>query len=151
MLFFAIIAAVSLYTVFFWNMYTRYAYSLSFLAVIIIGTHYSKKLSGSKKYFYVCENIISLLSFLATLLLTDLQFIGSVPYLLIAVTAAFLPIGESKYWRYYLKSLLMVHPKAIRSNVFLKRAMMVDRAIAEKLLAVINMANKTVAYIGRMD
>lgn len=94
MLFFAIIAAISLYTVFFWNMYTRYAYSLSFLAVIIIGTHYSKKLSGSKKYFYVCENIISLLSFLATLLLTDLQFIGSVPYLLIAVTAAFLPIGE---------------------------------------------------------
>lgn len=94
MLFFAIIAAVSLYTVFFWNMYTRYAYSLSFLAVIIIGTHYSKKLSGSKKYFYICGNIISFLSFLATLLLTDLQFIGSVSYLLIAVTAAFLPIGE---------------------------------------------------------
>ena len=94
MLFFIFITAVSLYTVIFWNMYTRYAYSLSFLSVIIIGAHYSKKLSGYKRYFYVCENIISFLGFLSTLLLTDLQLIGSIPYLLIAVTAAFLPIGE---------------------------------------------------------
>ncbi len=95
LLFFVLILAVSLYRVIFWSEYTRYAYALSFLAVILIGTHYFNKLSEDGKYFYLCCSILSVLDFLATLLLTDLELMGSVPYLLIAVVAAFLPIGKA--------------------------------------------------------
>lgn len=93
-LFFLFILLISTYTVVFWSEYIRYCYSLVFIAIILIGTRYIKKLSGDKYYFYLCGTVISLLQFVATLLLTNLQVIASVPYLLIAVIVAFLPISE---------------------------------------------------------
>ncbi len=64
------------------------------LAIILIGIHNRKRLSTDKFYFYLCGTVISLLQFVATLLLTNLELMASVPYLLIAVIMAFLPISE---------------------------------------------------------
>ncbi len=93
-IFFTIVLLLSIYTVVFWKNYIRYSYSLTFLAIILIGTHYRKRLSPERFYFYMCGTIISLLQFASTLLLTNLAFMASVPYLLIAVIVAFLPISE---------------------------------------------------------
>lgn len=95
LLFFLLMVSVSLYAVFSWETYTRYGYSLSFLAVILIGARHTKKLSGDKKFFYLCGNAITVLNFFATLLLSDSSLIGTIPYLITAVAVSFLPIGEA--------------------------------------------------------
>lgn len=104
-LFFGIVLLISLYTVVFWKEYVRYCYSLVFLAVILIGAHYRKKLSSDKFCFYLCGTVISLFQFVATLLLTNLVLMASIPYLLIAVLMAFLPISEE------LKTINITAPK----------------------------------------
>ena len=93
-LFLGQILLISFYTAIRWRVYMRYSYSLVFLAVIVVGLYYAKRLSGAKRYFYVCGTVIAIFNFVATLILTDLELVGSIPYLLIAVVAAFLPIGE---------------------------------------------------------
>lgn len=94
-LFYGIILLISIHTVIFWREYVRYSYSLLFLGIILIGSHYTKMLSADKLYLYLCGTVISILDFAATLLLTDLTLIASVPYLLIALVAAFLPVSEA--------------------------------------------------------
>ncbi len=94
-LFYMLILVICLYTIIYWQAYIRFCYSLSFLAVILVGTHYVKKLSADKFYFYLCGTSISFLNFIATLILTDLEIVSSLPYLLIALTMAFLPIAEA--------------------------------------------------------
>ena len=95
LLFCFLVLIISLYTVIFWEDYVRYSYSLSFLGIIVIGFHHKNKLSKDTHLFYVCATVISVLQFFATLLLTNLVLTASVPYLLIAVMAAFLPISEA--------------------------------------------------------
>lgn len=95
LLFGLIILAVSLYTVFDWEGHTRYGYSVLFPGIILVGMRHVKSLSQKQFCFYLTCSVVSVLNFIATLALTDLQMIGSVPYLLIAVLAAFLPIGEA--------------------------------------------------------
>lgn len=94
-LFYGFVLLMSMYTVIFWKEYIRYCYSIIFLAIILIGTHYRKKLSPDEYYFYLCGTVFSFLQFVATLLLTNLKFFASVPYLLIAVIMAFLPISKA--------------------------------------------------------
>ena len=94
-LFYGLILFIGIITVVFWRNHIRYCYSLVFLAIIFIGTHYVKKLSADKLYFYLCGTILSFLELAATLLLTNLELIGSIPYLLIATIVAFLPISEA--------------------------------------------------------
>ena len=94
-LFCILVMLVGLYVIPNWRVYNRYSYSILFIAVIIVGVRYVKKLSGDKLYFYYCGTMISVLNFLATLILTDLELSGSVPYLLIAVVFAFVPISEA--------------------------------------------------------
>lgn len=94
-LFFGMILFISLYTVIFFQKFVRYCYSFIFIGIIFIGTHYVKKLSTDKYYLYLCGTVISLLQFVATLILTNLQLMASVPYLLIALIVAFLPISEA--------------------------------------------------------
>ena len=93
--FYLLILAVSLYATFAWVAHTRYGYSVLFLGIIVIGMRHGKELRESQYDFYIIGTVISLLNFLATLLLTDLQLIGSVPYLLIAAVVALLPIAEA--------------------------------------------------------
>ncbi len=93
-IFFLLTLTICLITVICFRTFTRYCYSISFLAVIGIGCGYVKTLNDEKRYLYRCGMVISFLGFLATLLLTDLDLISSVPYLLLAVTVSFLPIWE---------------------------------------------------------
>ena len=86
---------VGLYTVICWKTHVRYSYSVVFLAIIIIGLKYVKKLTKDKLFFYLLGTVVSMLQFVATLILTNLVFIASVPYLLIAVLAACLPLSEA--------------------------------------------------------
>lgn len=93
-LFFVLVLLFSLFTVVFWEKFTRYSYSLVFVALLLIGTHYRKKLSPDKRYLYSCGMVLSFLQLLATLSLTNLVLVASIPYLLIAVIVSFLPIAE---------------------------------------------------------
>ncbi len=109
--FYLLILGSSLYATLDWVTCTRYGYSILFLGIIVIGMRHAKALretasattnafdadpkTNAKYDFYLCGTIISLLNLGATLLLTDLQLIGSIPYLLIAVVAAFIPIAEA--------------------------------------------------------
>ncbi len=95
MLFLVLVLLISLYTVILWKENVRYCYSFSFLGIILIGMHHVKKLSGDKFLFYLCCTVISIMEFISTLVLTNLALIASVPYLLIALIAAFLPISEA--------------------------------------------------------
>ena len=95
LIFIFLVLMISLYTVIFWQDYVRYTYSISFLAIIFVGMHHANKLSADKFLFYVCGTVISILQFISTLLLTNLVLVASIPYLLIAVIAAFLPIYEA--------------------------------------------------------
>ncbi len=92
--FFVIILLVSAYSVFDWQKNVRYSYSLIFVGIMIMGFRHCKVLSKDKFYFYLCGTTIAILQFLATLLLTNLVLIASVPYLLIGVLVGFLPLSE---------------------------------------------------------
>lgn len=94
-LFYLFVLGISLYTVIFYTDYVRYSYSLSFLGLIIIGLQFAGRLSGDEFCFYFSGMVISFSAFLATLLLTNLQLIASVPYLLLAVIVSFLPISKA--------------------------------------------------------
>jgi len=95
LVFIFLVLLMSLYTVIFWKDYVRYTYSICFFAIIFVGMHHVKKLSADKFLFYVCGTVISILQFISTLLLTNLVLVASIPYLLIAVIVAFLPIAEA--------------------------------------------------------
>ncbi len=105
LLFLSVIAVMSLYTVFAWKHYVRYSYSILFLAMILIGIKYVRKLEKAKFNFWLCATIIAGLQLLSTLLLTNLVFVASIPYLLLAVTASLLPLSvalaqlDGKYLR----------------------------------------------------
>lgn len=83
-----------LYTVFAWQKYNRCCYSLCLLAAMLVGLRHVRKLSGSKQYLYRCGMAVSLSNFVATLVLTDLDLVTSVPYLLIAFVVALIPLWE---------------------------------------------------------
>ena len=86
---------VSLYTIIRWQEYLRYTYAVVFPGVILAGIMCRCRImSQEKRYFYLCGTVISVMQFVATLLLTNLAFVASLPYLLIAVMMAFLPLGE---------------------------------------------------------
>lgn len=94
LLFLGGIALISFYTILFYQSNVRYNYAIVFLAIILVGMRHARKLSEEQFYFYLCGTILSVLNLIATLLLTDLAFIASVPLLLIGVVSAFLPISE---------------------------------------------------------
>ena len=111
---------IGLYTVICWREYVRYCYSIVFLAVIFVGWRMllRTKMSEEKRYFYLCGTIISILQFLATLMLTNLAMIASVPFLLIAVLAALLPIEEGLKGLDIKKSFLAVKRVAVTFILF---------------------------------
>lgn len=73
----------------------RAAYGLIFLFVIVLGLRNKSALTGERKKLYLCLSVIGGLEFLAALLLSNLPLLSSVPYGLLAATAAMLPIERS--------------------------------------------------------
>lgn len=96
-IFFAIITLVAVYRVLCWQENVRYSYSLVFVGIMILGARHCRVLSKDKFYFYLCGTVIALLQFVATLLLTNLVLWASIPYLLVAVVTAILPISEAMF------------------------------------------------------
>lgn len=92
-IFFLLTLIISLYTTLFFKSDWRFYYSIVFICVIIIGIQYTKRMPKDTFIFYLCCNVVSFIGFLATILLTNLEIIVSVPYLLIAVVSSFLPIS----------------------------------------------------------
>lgn len=125
---------IGLYTVICWQDYVRYSYSVAFLALIVIGLKHIGKLSEDKKYFYLCGTIVSILQFISTLLLTNLVFVASVPFLLIAILVSFLPLAEAfhmvegqKYANTFIKVCLIVGLVSLMfRNVYIIRPMQGD-------------------------
>lgn len=95
LLFLFVVTGMSLYTVLAWETHVRYSYSVCFLALIILGIKYVHNLNREEFDFWLCAMVIAGTQFVATLLLTNLVLIASVPYLLLAVVASFLPLGKA--------------------------------------------------------
>ena len=70
----------------------RCAYTVIFIYMIIIGFAFIKGLPETEKRLYLCGSIISIGCFLATLTLTNLPFIVSGAYLVLAVGMSVIPI-----------------------------------------------------------
>ncbi len=90
-----IVMGISLYTTIFFEPEWRFYYSVVFVCIIVIGIQYAKKLSGDAFVFYLCCMVVSVLEFFATILLTNMELIVSVPYLLLAAIVSFLPISAA--------------------------------------------------------
>ena len=72
----------------------RNAYSLILLFFVVVGWLNRKSLTGEEKRLYDCLSVIGGLGFFATLLLSDMPLYPSVPYGLLAIMAACIPIGK---------------------------------------------------------
>ena len=74
----------------------RNAYTLILLFLVVVGVWNRKVLEGDEKRLYCCLSVIGGSSFLAALILSDLPLFSSVPYGLLAVVAAWLPISKTR-------------------------------------------------------
>ena len=74
----------------------RNAYTLILLFLAAVGAWNRKALEGDEKRLYCCLSVIGTLEFAAALILSDLSFFSSVPYGLLAVVAAWLPISKTR-------------------------------------------------------
>lgn len=72
----------------------RNAYSGVFLFLVGLGIGGRKFLNGKERQLYICGSTIGLLSFIATLILTDLSVADSVVYGLMAIICALIPLGK---------------------------------------------------------
>ena len=68
------------YTVFACHRYIRYVYAIIYVPVIAIGFLAARSLKKERKEFFSLGMLISLLTLLSTLLLTDLELTASLPY-----------------------------------------------------------------------
>lgn len=93
LVFFAITAIWSMLTVFFINDNLRYSYSVIFIAIIITGFSCRRYLSNEQYSLYITGLTVSVMNFIATMLLTNLSLISVVPYLLIALVVSFGPVA----------------------------------------------------------
>ena len=89
-----IMGLVSLYSVIDYKNYPRGFYSLSFVAIILVGIMHKNKIKENVRGLYLYGNLIAIMNMFATLLLTDLELITVIPYLIVAVIVALLPLSE---------------------------------------------------------
>lgn len=85
---------ISIYAVGDWKHYPRGFYSISFVAIILVGFKNREKVNEKLRWLYVYGTVVSFMNFVSTLLLTDLELITVVPYLLIGLVVALLPLSE---------------------------------------------------------
>lgn len=74
----------------------RNAYTLILLFLAAVGAWNAKSLEREEKRLYCCLSVIGGLGFISALILSDLSFFSSVPYGLLAILAAWIPIGKMR-------------------------------------------------------
>ncbi len=74
----------------------RNAYTLILLFLVTAGAWNAKGLEREEKRLYWCLSVIGGLGFLAALILSDLSLFSSVPYGLLAILAAWIPISKMR-------------------------------------------------------
>ena len=72
----------------------RYVYGIILLPFSGVGFRNRGCLTQKERQIYVCGSVIGGLGFLATLLLTNLPLLSSVPYGLLTVISAVIPVGK---------------------------------------------------------
>ena len=94
-LFFAVMLCIAVYVTVKSEKYTRYAYAILFVTLMLIGFKHRKKLDDKQlKYYGICT-VLSCTEFVGTLMLTNLGLIASLPYLLVAAITSFIPISKA--------------------------------------------------------
>jgi hypothetical protein len=88
----AVVAAI--YVTLYQGKYTKFAYALLLIGLMMTGYRYRKLLSDKSKMLYRILSIFSVLNFLSTILLTNLNLAASFPYLLVGAVAALIPIAS---------------------------------------------------------
>ena len=86
----------------------RFTYLVTYLLIIIIGCVGYKYCSKEERKLICVVGFISLGSFFATMLLTDLDFLSVVRYLVVAVAIAILPISKLLDRHYSLKKSVYI-------------------------------------------
>lgn len=95
LLFFTIMLCIAVFVTVRSEQYTRYAYAIIFVALILIGFKHRRKLDDKQLQFYAICTIFSCVEFVGTLMLTNLGMIASLPYLLVATITSFIPISKA--------------------------------------------------------
>lgn len=72
----------------------RYTYMTVFLLIILLGSIGVKFCNAKEKQIYILGMVISAGSFLATFLLSNLDFLSIVAYLVLAIMVSLIPIGR---------------------------------------------------------
>ncbi len=92
----------------------RFAYVITYLLLIALGIVWGGYCSKTEKLIWVTGLLISLGSFLATMMLTDLDFLSVVRYLVVGVTVSLIPISKvlerqfSEHISVYVKYSLLI-------------------------------------------
>lgn len=94
-LFFSIMLCIAVYVTVKSEQYTRYAYAIIFVALMLIGFKHRKKLDDKQLQYYGICTVLSCTEFAGTLMLTNLGLIASLPYLLVAAITSFIPISKA--------------------------------------------------------
>lgn len=95
LIFFSIMLCIAVYVTVRSEQYTRYAYAIIFVVLMLIGFKNRKKLDDKQLQFYTICTILSCTEFVGTLMLTNLGMIASLPYLLVAAIISFIPISKA--------------------------------------------------------
>ena len=94
LIFLGVILCIGIYVTVQCIRYTRCAYAIIFVALVVVGFRSRKKLNDNQSVFYYICLLLSVGEFVGTLMLTNLGLIASLPYLLIAATVSFVPISK---------------------------------------------------------
>jgi hypothetical protein len=86
--------AAAIYVTLYQGKYTKFAYALLLISLMMTGYRYRKLLSDKSKMLYRILSIFSILNFLSTILLTNLNLAASFPYLLVGAVAALIPMAS---------------------------------------------------------
>lgn len=85
---------VALYVTLYQGKYTKFAYALLLIGLMMTGCRYRKLLNDKSRMLYRILSIFSVLNFLSTILLTNLNLAASFPYLLVGAVAALIPLAS---------------------------------------------------------
>lgn len=99
----------------------RYLYLTVYIPILLLAWVARKYCNETEKKIYVMGTVISLCSFTATLILTNLTLFTTMAYLVLGVTVAFIPLGKMWGKRYgYIMAFLFCLVTIFRNGYIIK-------------------------------